>query len=163
MFLTIILLVILAVLGLFWVLSPIQVEEWKTQALDREIAARRENVRKVEIVKKDLERVEKELTDIREFKTARPLVLNLLKEITKILPKNTWLTRVRITDSIVEIEGYAASATEIVPKLESSDYFKKVEFASSTARDTRLNADRFTIKMEIEGLPGEKVKYEKKK
>lgn len=161
--LTIILLVILAALGLFWIVSPLQIEEWKIQSLDREIASRRENVKKVEFVRKDLQNVEKELAAIREFKTSRPQVLNLLKEITRILPKNTWLTRIRITDSIIEIEGYAASATEIVPKLELSEHFKKVEFASATARDTRLAADRFIIKMEIEGLPGEKVKYEKKK
>ncbi len=160
---TLFLLVILVALGLFWVISPLQIEEWKMEAIDREIASHKENVKKVEMVKKDLQNMEKELTSIREFKSTRPLVLNLLKEVTKILPKNTWLTRIRITDSVVEIEGYAASATEIVPKLEMSEYFKKVEFASSTSRDTRLNADRFTIKMEIEGLPGGKVKDEKKK
>jgi len=163
MSLTIILLVVLAALGLFWVLSPLQIEQWKVEAINREIASRKETVRKVEIVKKELQNMEKEMTSIRTFKYTRPMVLNLIKEITRILPKNTWLTRIRITDSIIEIEGYAASATEIVSKLEVSEYFKKVEFASSTSRDTRLNADRFIIKMETEGLPGEKVKDEKKK
>jgi general secretion pathway protein L len=91
------------------------------------------------------------------------MVLNLLKEMTRILPKNTWLTRMRFTESAMEIEGYAEAATEIVSKLEASEYFKKVEFASSTFRDPRLNADRFIIKMEIEGLPEGKVEDGKKK
>jgi general secretion pathway protein L len=83
----------------------------------------------------------------------------MLKELTTILPKSAWLTRVRLTDTAVEIEGYAASATELLPKLEESPFFKKVEFASPTFRDARLNSDRFVIKMEIEGTgsPG-KVK-----
>ncbi len=78
--------------------------------------------------------------------------LNLLKELTTILPKNTWLTRARITDTTVEIEGYASSATELLPKLEASKYFKKSEFASPTFRDARMNADRFIIRMEIQGV-----------
>ena len=91
------------------------------------------------------------------------MLLDLLREMTRVLPKNAWLSRVRFTESTVEIEGYAASATDIVPKLEASGYFKKVEFSSPTFRDVRLNADRFLIKMEIEGLPGEKVDREKSK
>ena len=82
--------------------------------------------------------------------------------MTHALPKNTWLSRMRVTESTVEIEGYAASATDILPKLEGSPYFKKVEFASPTFRDSRMNSDRFIIKMEIEGLPEEKGKNEKK-
>jgi general secretion pathway protein L len=88
------------------------------------------------------------------------MVLNLIKEMTGVLPKNTWLSRLRITDSTIEIEGYSASATEILPKLEASTYLKKAEFSSPTFRDTRLNADRFIIKMEIETSPEEKVRNE---
>jgi hypothetical protein len=76
------------------------------------------------------------------------------------------LTRTRITDTAADIEGYANSATEIISKLEASQYFKKVEFASPTIRDTRLNADRFVIKMELEGIQkteGEISKDGKKK
>jgi Tfp pilus assembly protein PilN len=161
--LTTVLICLLVALGLFSLASPLQLEKWKVEALDREIAVRKDNVKKVEMVIKDLRNVENDLAAIRAFKNSRPMALNMLKEMTRILPKNTWLTRIRIADSTIEIEGYAASATEIVPKLEASEYFKKVEFASSTLRDPRLNVDRFTIKMEIEGLPEEKVKDGKKK
>ncbi len=90
------------------------------------------------------------------------MTLDLLKEMTRVLPKNTWLSRVRFTESTVEIEGYAASAAETLPKLEASRYFKKVEFASPTTRDIRLNADRFIIKMEIEGFRKKRNKMNRK-
>jgi Tfp pilus assembly protein PilN len=94
------------------------------------------------------------------------MTLIILKELTNVLPKTVWLTRTRITDTAVDIEGYAGSATEIISKLEASQYFKKVEFASPTIRDTRLNSDRFVIKMELEGIQkteGEAPKDGKKK
>ncbi|HEX2966114.1 MAG TPA: PilN domain-containing protein, partial [Syntrophorhabdaceae bacterium] len=62
-----------------------------------------------------------------------------------------WLTRTRITEQTVEIEGYAGTATTILPKLEQSNMFQKVEFTSPTVRDARMNADRFVMRMELEG------------
>ncbi len=161
--LTLVLLAALAALGLFWLVSPLQIEEKRVAAIDREIASRKEEVNKIESLKKELNGVEQEITTIRNFKTSRPVMLDLLREMTRVLPKNAWLSRVRFTESTVEIEGYAASATDIVPKLEASKYFRKVEFASPTFRDVRLKADRFMIKMEIEGLPEEKANHEKSK
>jgi hypothetical protein len=59
---------------------------------------------------------------------------------------------VRVSETNVDLEGYASSASGLLSKLEASAFFKKVEFSSPTFRDTRMNADRFNIKMEIEGV-----------
>ncbi len=161
--LTLLLVSLLIAAGLLRMVSPLEIEEKKAAIIDREIAVRKEAVRKVEAMKKELAGLEQEIAAINAFRTARPLTLDLLKEMTRVLPDNAWLSRVRFTESTVEIEGYAASATDTLPKLEASRYFKKVEFASPTTRDVRLNADRFIIKMEIEALPEEKGTDERKK
>ena len=80
------------------------------------------------------------------------MTLAILKEITAVLPKNVWLTRARVTDTGVELEGYAASASPLLSRLEQSKYLQKVEFAMPTVRDQRLKADRFLLKMELEGF-----------
>jgi Tfp pilus assembly protein PilN len=76
----------------------------------------------------------------------------ILKELTITLPKTDWISRFKVSDSGITIEGYAESATRLLQKLEASRYFKKVEFISPTFRDTRLNMERFSMKMEIEGI-----------
>jgi len=148
--LTVVLLSVLAALGTFWLIAPLQVEESRMEIIDREIMARKNEVKKVEALTKELEGVEKELNSIESFKSSRPMVLDLVREMSRVMPKNTWLSRLRITDTAVEIEGSSSAATAILSKLEASPYFKKVEFSSPTFRDTRLNTDRFFIKMEIE-------------
>ena len=163
MALTVLLLALLFASGLFWMASPLQIEVKKIEIINREIAVRKDEVKKVEALKKEIAGLEKEIAAIDAFRTARPLTINLLKEMTQVLPNNVWLSRVRFTESAAEIEGYAASAADTLPKLEASRYFKKVEFASPTTRDVRLNADRFIIKMEIEGLPDGKERNEQKK
>ena len=160
--LTILLIAGLAALGIFAVAASLQIESKKVAALEREIAARSKEVKQIETLKITTAALEKEINAIEQFKTARPMVLNLLKELTRVLPKNAWLTRVHTTDTTVNIEGYAMSATDILSKLEASRYFKKVEFASPTFRDPRMNAERFVFKMEIEGAGEEKGKNEKK-
>lgn len=158
--LTILLLAALAALGIYGLVSPLQIEERRIAAIDREIASRREEVRQVEALQKESEAVAQEIAAIGNFKQSRPVVLDLLRELTLVLPPKAWLSRVRLSEANAEIEGYAPSSTEILPKLEASKHFRKVEFSSPTFRDTRMNADRFIVKMEIEA-PGEASDHEK--
>jgi general secretion pathway protein L len=158
--LTILLLLAISAAAVASAVLPLNIEERRIAEIDRQIKTLKEPVRKVEQIKKEIVLREKEIATIEGFKRNRVRSIDLLKEITKVLPKTSYLTRVRMTDTTVDLEGYAGSAAEILPKLEASPLLKKVEFASPTFRDTRLNADRFVIKAEIEN---DKVKGETKK
>ncbi len=153
---TLVLVIALLALGILYIVAPLRVEEKRLEEIERRVAAIRGEVKKVEALKKQVDALESEVSTVNGFKKDKPMTLQILKELTAILPKSAWLTRVRITDTTVEIEGYAAAATDLLPKLEASPYLKKVEFASPTFRDVRLNSDRFVIKMEIE-VPGKEA------
>jgi len=168
--LTAILVIALITVWALYLVAPVKIEGNRLQEIERQIAMRKDEVRKVEALKKDVAALESEVSTITDFKEGRPMALAIIKELTTILPKTAWLSRARITETTVEVEGYASSSTELLPKLEASKYLKKVEFASPTFRDARMNADRFNIKMEIEGVKqkeerpkeGAKPKIEKK-
>jgi general secretion pathway protein L len=147
---------LIAVAMVLGLILPVEMEKARLDRIEYQIKARRPEIRSIEALRQEISAIDADLSRIREFKESTPMSLEVMKELTSILPKSVWLTRLRITGETVEMEGYAGSATEILPKLEQSALFKKVEFSSPTIRDTRLNADRFVIKMEIEG-------YEKKK
>jgi hypothetical protein len=129
---------------------PLSIEERRLEGINRQIGLLKPAVRQVEALKKEIEGREKEMAAMEGFKKGHPMTIDLLREVTRVLPKNAWLTRARITEKTVDLEGYAVSPAEILPKFESSPLFKKVEFASPTFRDTRQGTDRFVIKMEIE-------------
>ena len=148
--LTVVLFVVICAIAVFHAIAPLQIEQRRVREIDRQLGLIKPSVRSVEALKKEVEGLEKEIATINGFKKDRPMTLTIMKEVTAILPKTVWLNRVRITETTVDIEGYAASANEIPSKLEASPYFQKVEFVSPTFRDTRLNLDRFVIKMEIE-------------
>jgi len=160
---TIILLFALLVMGILYIIAPLRVEEKRLNEIDHQIMLRKDEVLNAEALKKDIKAVSNEISTINNFKEQKPMALNILKELTTIIPKNAWLTRVRITEATVNIEGYAASTAGLLSKLEASKYFNKVEFASPTFRDSRMNTDRFTIKMEIEGFKKDEVIKNKSK
>ena len=164
---TVVLLALIAAVLIVYAIAPIEMEKRRLQAIEYQIKVRKGEVKKVEVLKKEIAAIEAEIAQINEFKESKPMTLNVIRELTKVLPRSAWLVRSRIVDEKVEIEGYAASATETIPKLEQSDLFQKVEFSSPTTRDTRQNADRFAVRMEIEGYEKkekvEPVKNEKKK
>ena len=137
--------------GILYMVSPIGIEGKRVEEIDRQIALRKDEVGKVEAIRKEMDALSKEIASVNSIKTGKPMAIDIMKELTTLLPKNVWIARMRITDAGVDIEGYSSgSAAELLPVLESSKYLQKVEFSSPTFRDARMNADRFVIKMEIE-------------
>lgn len=155
---TFILMAILCLLGILVLLLPLHLENEKVAAVDREIAVRKDAVKKIESLRKDFNGLEDEFKAIADFKQGKQNTLEILKEMTVILPKSVWLTRVHLSGANVSIEGYATSATDILPRIEASPFFSKAEFSSPTMRDARMNMDRFVIRMELEGVKKEESK-----
>jgi len=77
-----------------------------------------------------------------------PLKLPLIQELSQKLPKDTWLTRISIKQSLVEIQGYSASASELIQKLEESEFLKNTQFKGSVT--TQALGKRFTIRSTME-------------
>jgi Tfp pilus assembly protein PilN len=158
---TIILLSIVIAMIIPYLVLPLEMQKSRLREIDAHIASRKGEIKKIEALKKEVNTLSGEIARIKDFKESRPMALNIMKELTTLLPNTVWLTRTRIAEETVEIEGYANVATEILTKLEQSKLFKKVEFTSPTIRDARMNADRFVIKMEIEGFEKKQAGGEK--
>ncbi len=150
--LTLILSMAILLMGIFYASMPLSIEKRRLEEIERLINERKEDVKKIDVLKKDIESVREDIIAISNFKSSKPMTMDILKELTSLIPQNAWLTRVRISSTGVEIEGYSLSATELIPKLEVSKYFRKVEFTAPTFRDAAMKADRFSIRMELEGV-----------
>jgi Tfp pilus assembly PilM family ATPase/Tfp pilus assembly protein PilN len=77
-----------------------------------------------------------------------PLKLPLLQELSRKLPKDTWVTRISIKQSLVEIQGYSASASDLIPKLEGSEFLKNTQFKGPVT--TKKLGKQFTIQSSLE-------------
>ena len=77
-----------------------------------------------------------------------PLKLPLLQELSRKLPKDTWVTRISIKRDRVEVQGYSASASKLIALLEESKFLKDAQFKGSVT--TQALGKRFTIRSTME-------------
>lgn len=84
-----------------------------------------------------------------EKKQATPLVLEIVNELTHILPDNTWINRLDIKGQEVQIQGQSASAAALIPLVESSDRLHNPRFRSPVTKMPRSNTERFHLSAEV--------------
>ncbi len=147
-------------IGSFYLWSPVFVGQKYIEQIEQEINSLKPQMKKIEATKKEIETLSSDIKAIHDFKKNNFMAIDILRELTNILPEKAWLTRVHYDEKSVEIEGYASSSTAIIPKLENSKYFQKAEFASPTVRDPRQNNERFIIKMELRNENNKKKQEE---
>ncbi len=82
----------------------------------------------------------------------------ILEEISRVLPDQAFITDLKVSGAIVDINGLATSASAIVPLIESSPMFVDATSTAPLTFDPRENKERFGIRMRLEGyLPRRQV------
>ena len=76
-------------------------------------------------------------------------VLMVLKELTNIIPQDSWLTQFSLEDRRIRIRGESENANALIPLLETSMYFQEATFSSPVVK--RRGKDIFYIEMKIQG------------
>ena len=74
--------------------------------------------------------------------------LQLLREITNLLPDGTWVQELQVGQETVEFAGLSNRAAELIQPLENSPYFSQVEFTSPITRGGE-NKEVFRIRMRL--------------
>jgi general secretion pathway protein L len=81
-------------------------------------------------------------------KQDQPYILDILNELTRILPKDTWLYEIRINRPEVRISGYSPSASSLIGKINDSPIFRNPRFRSPVTRPANTDKERFNLSFE---------------
>ena len=99
----------------------------------------------------------KEISELEKIKSGEVSKIEILKELTQLLPSTVWIWNLKYTGKEMEISGFADSASDLIPLLDKSPLFEKVEFLAPVTkeRERKMGVDkekeRFKIKMRLEG------------
>ena len=107
---------------------------------------------KAEVTRRLLEQVEQLDRNSRflvDKKQAMPMTLEIINELTRILPDDTWINRLSIKEQEVQIQGLSAAASALIPLIESSDKLHNPRFRSPVTRIPQNNTERFHLSAEI--------------
>jgi general secretion pathway protein L len=75
--------------------------------------------------------------------------LRVVDALTKLVPTDSWVTRLEVRGRVVEIAGYAPRASDLVSRVESSALFEKPQFRSPITLAPDSKSERFDLTFEI--------------
>ena len=81
-----------------------------------------------------------------------PDKLPVLDELSHSLPRNTWLTHLKVKQDEIEIKGYSPVASNLIPILEKSKIFKETSFVGTIISEPA--GEKFTIHADLEAASG---------
>ena len=77
-----------------------------------------------------------------------PGKLPVLGELSRSLPRDTWLTHLKFKQGEIEIKGFAPVASKLIPILEQSKTFKGTGFVGTIINESA--GEKFTIRADLE-------------
>ena len=143
------------ILGITALLVPGYRESRRLATINQRVAALDREVRGVEQTLQELERTRRLLATIQSLESSTMRPLPSLRELTELLPNDAWLTTVSLDGKGIELTGQAAAASALIPILENSPRFERVEFASPVTRGR--DKEQFRIRASWETTPGTAV------
>ena len=82
-------------------------------------------------------------------KQTMPARIDLLRELTLLLPNDTWLERWQVKGDTMQIVGQSAKASALIGIVEASPLFVDAAFISPVTTDPRTNKERFVLSARI--------------
>ncbi len=115
---------------LAWGGSNILHQKRVSDKLDSEIKQLSAEVADINRTQARLKELENKIDAINALRQRHLPVLSILRDLSKEIPDGAWLDRLSFTDKGGEIEGYADSASALIPLLAASPLLKDVAFLS---------------------------------
>jgi general secretion pathway protein L len=143
--------VILALLALLLAVTVVFAAYWRgasaADELSTEVDAAGARAAVVHRLTHDISDVQAQIEFPLEQKRA-PFLLDLLKEVTRVLPDGTWLTEFELDGGKVHIQGYAKSASDVVGEVDRSPKFANAQFMAPLQSAQNGN-ERFDLSFDV--------------
>jgi len=78
-------------------------------------------------------------------KRRAPNVTEILAQITKVMPDETWLVEFQLSAAELQLAGFSASASDLIGFLEHTPLFRNTAFRSPVTQDPTSQRERFHI------------------
>jgi general secretion pathway protein L len=143
--------------GLTWAVGTFMHYRKESDAVNNEIKKRRPAVEALEKLQKQRDEYRKEMAELVQIRSGEISKVSVLEELTRLLPDTTWIWNLKYNGKEMELSGFADSASDLIPLLDRSPLFEKVEFLAPVTKEMQMRGDgnrekeRFKIKVKIEG------------
>jgi general secretion pathway protein L len=82
------------------------------------------------------------------------MAIEVLADVTRLLPDDTYLDRLVIGPDSVQIQGKSRNAQQLIEKVNESGLLSAASFRGSTRLDARTGLEIFEINAAVESVEG---------
>jgi general secretion pathway protein L len=126
------------------------------RSVNEEIKKKKPEVETVEKLQKQQGTLDKEISELEKILSEEISMIEMLKELTRLLPPSVWIWNLKYNGKEIEISGFADSASDLISLIDKSPFFDKVEFMAPVTKERQVKPEgpqekeRFKIKARIE-------------
>lgn len=113
--------------------------------LDSQLRQAKNEAVVIEALRGTLDKSTSEYAFLLEKKLRRPNVVEVLDDLTRVLPDETWVTQIGTKNDEIVIGGETRASSRLVPLLEKSKFFTEASFKSPLVKSPNSNAERFQV------------------
>jgi general secretion pathway protein L len=143
----------LLVTAIILVLSSVVLTVWRNEAALAEIRTETSKTReRAASVRKVLDRADAtvgDLTRVQQLKLTRIPALDVLEELSRVLPDSVWLSEFRLEGDALDISGLAKSGATLPPLFAQSTIFADAALTAPLTLDSREDKERFSLRVRI--------------
>ena len=81
------------------------------------------------------------------------MAVQLVDEVSRILPDHTWVSRLDISATELQIQGQSEASSSLIAIVEASPYFENASFSSPVVQVQGTDADRFHLSADVVRRP----------
>lgn len=117
--------------------------------LEQAIAAVRDEAMQVDRIRNQIENASEAAGFLALRRAESPLAVEILADITRILPDDTFLDRLVVGRGNVQLQGKSRNAQQLIELVNQSPYLAAAAFRGSTRLDARTGLEIFEINAQI--------------
>jgi general secretion pathway protein L len=125
--------------------------------LENEVDALRRDADEVMALQRELQDALAAANFLAERRRRQPVSIQVLDELTRILPDDIWLMQLRMQGDELMIQGLADQSQRLIELINESELLGEAEFIGSVSIDPGSGRERFNARAHIETTGGERA------
>ncbi|MGI9418822.1 MAG: PilN domain-containing protein [Geminicoccaceae bacterium] len=128
---------------------PIRKQMTVIDRLEAEIATVRALAEESLVLREQLAFISDEAGFLADTRSSRPTMTEALAELTRLIPDQSHMLQLRISDRSVDLNGLAEKASDLLAILDESPMLTSPRFKSPVTKDQRSGKERFQISVDL--------------
>jgi len=117
--------------------------------LEERVRKANKTAKEVEALRQETDKLLHQTRFLQDKKRSEPVLIDMLEELSRVIPDNTWLNGLQYKDRHIVIQGQSPSASSLIEVIEASGHFKNTSFVSPVTKDTGSGLERFQIASDV--------------